>query len=77
MLNRGDADLAIEDGLADVITVGVPALANPDLVERIRAAPHPHRLFLTTRGRSGRRARKGSSRPAAVWETRDRNCLYA
>lgn len=26
----------IEDGLADVVTVGTMALANPDLVERVR-----------------------------------------
>lgn len=26
----------IEDGLADIVTVGVMALANPDLVERVR-----------------------------------------
>ena len=41
ILNRGGADLAarfkdLEDGLADVITVGVMALANPDLVERLK-----------------------------------------
>ena len=41
LLNRRGADLdrRIEDvecGLADVITVGQPALANPDLVERLR-----------------------------------------
>lgn len=51
VLNRGGAVLATraedgEDGLADVITVGVPVLANPDLVERIRVgaplnAPDP------------------------------------
>ncbi|MFI5793452.1 alkene reductase [Streptomyces sp. NPDC051677] len=42
LLNRAGADIAtrakdIEDGLADVITVGSMALANPDLVERVRA----------------------------------------
>ncbi|CAM5742383.1 NADPH dehydrogenase [Streptomyces alboniger] len=42
ILNRGGADMAtrakdIEDGLADVVTVGTMALANPDLVERIRS----------------------------------------
>jgi N-ethylmaleimide reductase len=42
LLNRGRADLPtrirdIEDGLADVITVGTMALANPDLVERLKA----------------------------------------
>jgi N-ethylmaleimide reductase len=42
MLNRAGADIAarvkdIEDGIADVITVGTMALANPDLVERVRA----------------------------------------
>ena len=26
----------VEDGLADVVSVGVLALANPDLVERVR-----------------------------------------
>ncbi|MFD3844208.1 alkene reductase, partial [Streptomyces sp. NPDC058642] len=41
LLNRGGADLPtrakdIEDGLADVVTVGTMALANPDLVERVR-----------------------------------------
>lgn len=40
-LNRGRADIAtrtadIENGLADVITVGTMNLANPDLVERIK-----------------------------------------
>jgi N-ethylmaleimide reductase len=42
VLNRAGTDIAtrakdIEDGLADVVTVGTMALANPDLVERIRA----------------------------------------
>ncbi|MEU1444019.1 alkene reductase [Streptomyces mirabilis] len=42
LLNRAGTDIAtrakdIEDGLADVISVGSLALANPDLVERIRA----------------------------------------
>ncbi|MDX2529818.1 alkene reductase [Streptomyces europaeiscabiei] len=41
VLNRAGTDIAIrakdiEDGLADVVTVGVTALANPDLVERVR-----------------------------------------
>ena len=41
MLNRGGADLEarvadLTSGLADVITVGAMALANPDLVERVR-----------------------------------------
>jgi N-ethylmaleimide reductase len=41
LLNRAGADLPtrirdLTDGLADVITVGALALANPDLVERIR-----------------------------------------
>ena len=42
ILNRPDADLAtragdIESGLADVVSVGRMALANPDLVERVKA----------------------------------------
>jgi N-ethylmaleimide reductase len=42
VLNRAGTDIAtrtkdIEDGLADVITVGTMALANPDLVERVRS----------------------------------------
>ncbi|WAP53665.1 alkene reductase [Streptomyces sp. S465] len=42
LVNRAGADLAaraadIADGRADVVTVGAPALANPDLVERIRS----------------------------------------
>ncbi|SFR74880.1 N-ethylmaleimide reductase [Agromyces sp. CF514] len=42
VLNRAGADLErrtqdLEDGLADVVSVGALALANPDLVERIRA----------------------------------------
>lgn len=41
VLNRGGADIEtrardIEDGLADVITVGALVLANPDLVERVK-----------------------------------------
>ena len=41
LLNRGGADLErrvadVEGGLADVITVGTMALANPDLVDRVR-----------------------------------------
>jgi N-ethylmaleimide reductase len=41
VLNRAGTDIAtrakdVEDGLADVVTVGVMALANPDLVERVR-----------------------------------------
>ncbi|MEU5318544.1 alkene reductase [Streptomyces sp. NPDC021056] len=41
VLNRAGTDIAtrakdIEDGLADVVTVGVTALANPDLAERVR-----------------------------------------
>ncbi|MEU4896393.1 alkene reductase [Streptomyces sp. NPDC044780] len=42
LVNRAGADLAaraadIADGRADVVTVGAQALANPDLVERIRS----------------------------------------
>ncbi|WP_371575470.1 alkene reductase [Streptomyces sp. NBC_01314] len=42
VLNRAGTDIAtrakdVEDGIADVITVGTLALANPDLVERVRA----------------------------------------
>jgi N-ethylmaleimide reductase len=42
LLNRGNADLAtrlldIETGLADAITLGTHALANPDLVARLRS----------------------------------------
>jgi N-ethylmaleimide reductase len=42
LLNRRGADLDrriedVENGLADVITVGQQALANPDLVERLKA----------------------------------------
>lgn len=42
ILNRPAADIDarvrdIEDGLADIITVGALSLANPDLVERLRA----------------------------------------
>ncbi|MFI6850698.1 alkene reductase [Streptomyces sp. NPDC050416] len=41
VLNRAGTDIAtrakdIEDGLADIVTVGVMALANPDLAERVR-----------------------------------------
>ncbi|WP_329280875.1 alkene reductase [Streptomyces sp. NBC_01451] len=41
VLNRAGTDIAtrakdIEDGLADVVTVGTMALANPDLVARVR-----------------------------------------
>ncbi|WP_405718655.1 alkene reductase [Streptomyces sp. NBC_01537] len=41
VLNRAGTDLAtrakdIEDGIADIVTVGTMALANPDLVERVR-----------------------------------------
>ncbi|MFF9808058.1 alkene reductase [Streptomyces coeruleorubidus] len=41
VLNRAGTDIAtrakdIEAGLADIVTVGVMALANPDLVERVR-----------------------------------------
>lgn len=41
LLNRGGSDLAtrvrdIENGLADVVTVGSRVLANPDLVERLK-----------------------------------------
>ncbi|MEU1799412.1 alkene reductase [Streptomyces sp. NPDC019937] len=41
VLNRAGTDIAtrakdLEDGLADIVTVGVMALANPDLVERVR-----------------------------------------
>ncbi|QLH20301.1 alkene reductase [Streptomyces sp. Rer75] len=41
VLNRAGTDIAtrakdIEGGLADIVTVGVMALANPDLVERVR-----------------------------------------
>jgi N-ethylmaleimide reductase len=42
VLNRAGTDIPtrakdVEEGLADVISVGVMALANPDLVERIRS----------------------------------------
>jgi N-ethylmaleimide reductase len=42
MLNRAGADLAarakdIADGRADIVSVGAMALANPDLVERVRS----------------------------------------
>ncbi|MER7182292.1 hypothetical protein ABT404_22880 [Streptomyces hyaluromycini] len=41
VLNRAGTDVAtrakdIEDGLADIVNVGVMALAAPDLVERVR-----------------------------------------
>jgi N-ethylmaleimide reductase len=55
VLNRADADVLarvhyIEDGLADVITIGKLALANPDLVERLKAgaalnAPDPTTFY--------------------------------
>ncbi|MER6960361.1 alkene reductase [Streptomyces sp. NPDC000618] len=55
ILNRGGADIAtrakdVEDGLADVVTVGTMALANPDLVERIRSGaplntPDPNTFY--------------------------------
>ncbi|WP_328784784.1 alkene reductase [Streptomyces canus] len=43
ILNRAGTDITtrakdIEDGIADVITVGTMALANPDLVQRIRTS---------------------------------------
>lgn len=42
VLNRAGTDIDrraqdLRDGLADVITVGRPALANPDIVERVRS----------------------------------------
>jgi N-ethylmaleimide reductase len=42
ILNRTGTDIAtrardVEEGLVDVVTVGTTALANPDLVERIRS----------------------------------------
>ncbi|MFG2467010.1 alkene reductase [Streptomyces canus] len=42
VLNRAGTDIAtrakdVEDGVADVVTVGTMALANPDLVERVRS----------------------------------------
>ena len=55
VLNRAGAELAariadIETGTADVVTVGAMALANPDLVERIRSgaplnAPDPATFY--------------------------------
>ncbi|MER7927289.1 alkene reductase [Streptomyces sp. NPDC096057] len=55
LLNRAGTDIPtrakdVEDGLADVITVGSLALANPDLVERIRVgaplnAPDPDTFY--------------------------------
>ena len=55
LVNRGGADLAtriqdLDDGLADVITVGTMSLANPDLVERLKAgaplnAPEPGSFY--------------------------------
>ncbi|WP_405959579.1 alkene reductase [Streptomyces sp. NBC_00024] len=41
VLNRAGTDIAtrakdVEDGIADIVTVGTMALANPDLVERVR-----------------------------------------
>jgi N-ethylmaleimide reductase len=43
ILNRGGADIAeraadVDRGLADLVSVGALALANPDLAERVRAA---------------------------------------
>ena len=55
VLNRAGTDIAtrakdIEDGVADIVTVGVMALANPDLVERVRTGaplntPDPATLY--------------------------------
>jgi N-ethylmaleimide reductase len=55
VLNRAGTDIAtrakdIESGLADVITVGSMALANPDLVERVRTGaplntPDPNTFY--------------------------------
>ncbi|RPF31776.1 alkene reductase [Streptomyces sp. TLI_185] len=55
LLNRAGTDIPtrakdVEDGLADVITVGSLALANPDLVERVRSgaplnAPDPDTFY--------------------------------
>jgi N-ethylmaleimide reductase len=55
ILNRAGTDIAtrakdIENGLADVITVGTMALANPDLVERVRTGaplntPDPNTFY--------------------------------
>ncbi|MFG2953624.1 alkene reductase [Streptomyces sp. NPDC048291] len=55
ILNRAGADITtrakdIEDGLADVVTVGTMALANPDLVERVRSGaplntPNPETFY--------------------------------
>jgi N-ethylmaleimide reductase len=55
LLNRPDADLAarirdVEDGPADVATIGKMALANPDLIDRVRRgsalnAPDPATFF--------------------------------
>ncbi|MGQ4387488.1 hypothetical protein [Streptomyces sp. SAS_270] len=55
ILNRGGTDIAtrakgIENGVADVITVGSMALAIPDLVERVQAgaplnAPDPATFY--------------------------------
>jgi N-ethylmaleimide reductase len=43
VLNRAGTDIAtrakdVEDGVADIVTVGTMALANPDLVERVRVS---------------------------------------
>ncbi|MFC5955023.1 alkene reductase [Streptomyces pratens] len=55
VLNRAGTDIPtraedVEDGLADVITVGSLALANPDLVQRIRSGaplntPNPETFY--------------------------------
>ncbi|MGA6222053.1 alkene reductase [Streptomyces umbrinus] len=55
VLNRAGTDIAtrakdIEDGVADVVTVGTMALANPDLVARIRSGaplntPDPNTFY--------------------------------
>lgn len=55
ILNRAGADIltrakGVEDGLVDVVTVGTMALANPDLVERIRSGvplntPDPNTFY--------------------------------
>ena len=45
----------MRDGLADVVSVGTLALANPDLVDRIRRAPmnEPDRATLYGGGEHG------------------------
>ncbi|MGP4050311.1 alkene reductase [Streptomyces sp. 2A115] len=55
VLNRAGTDIAtrakdIEDGIADIVTVGTMALANPDLVERVRTGallntPDPETVY--------------------------------